>query len=134
MLGQHESISLAHRFFIGTWRGFFCFVFHTQGLEGLENATTGVLDFMWIDELYIVVPLPNPGQRRTNERLNFDMQHCLERHLANARRCKRCRNRRTPPRKLQLVHLLSSSRLILLTPSGAIFVRVAIPLTHLIEV
>lgn len=110
------------------------FVFLTQGLEGLENANTGVLDFVWIDELYIVVTLPNPGQRRTNKRLNFDMQHCLERHLASASRCKRCRNRRTPPRKLQLGRLLSISWLILLTPSGAIFVRVAVPLIHFREV
>ena len=101
----------------------------TETQEGPANANTAVLDLVWIDELPIVVTLLNPGQRRTSKRLNLYMQRCLGRHLANSRRRKRWRKRRTPGRKLQLGHLLSISWLSLLTQCGAMLVRVTMPLT-----
>lgn len=50
---------------------------------------------------------PNPGPRHISCRLNLYTQHCLGNCLANCRKRKCCRNRRTSPSKLQLGHLLS---------------------------
>lgn len=77
-----------------------------QRLEGPDNANI-LFDFMWIAEFYIVVTLPNPGLRHTSWRLNVYKQHFLSKCLANRRKPKCCRNRRTSPSKLQLRLLLS---------------------------